>query len=66
MLLVLGGAGVRLRDSVDLWMLVLTGGFQLLTAPVTAHLIGRLTYQTRHVRRDLLHVDELAEARRRG
>lgn len=62
MLLVLAGAGVRLRDSVDLWMLVLTGGFQLLTAPVTAHLIGRLTYRTRHVRRDLLYVDELAEA----
>ncbi len=59
-LLCLAGAAVRLRDNVDVWMLVLTGAFQLLTAPVAAHLIGRLAYRTRHVRRDRLHVDELA------
>lgn len=59
-LLCLAGAGVRLRDSVDLWMLVLAGAFQLVTAPVSAHLIGRVGYRTRHVRRDRLHVDELA------
>jgi multicomponent Na+:H+ antiporter subunit G len=58
--LVLAGAGVRLRDSVDLWMIVLVIGFQLLTAPTAAHLVGRLGYRTRHVRRDRLHVDELA------
>jgi multicomponent Na+:H+ antiporter subunit G len=59
-LLCLAGAGVRLRDSVDLWMLVLTGAFQLVTAPVAAHLVGRLAHRTRHVRRDRLFVDELA------
>jgi multicomponent Na+:H+ antiporter subunit G len=59
-LLCLGGAGVRLRDNVDVWMLVLTGAFQLLTAPVAAHLVGRVAYRTRHVRRDRLHVDDLA------
>ena len=59
-LLCLAGAAVRLRDNVDVWMLVLTGAFQLLTAPVAAHLIGRLAYRTRHVRRDRVHVDELA------
>jgi multicomponent Na+:H+ antiporter subunit G len=58
--LVLSGAAVRLRDSVDLWMLLLVIGFQLLTAPAAAHLVGRLGYRTRHVRHDLLHVDELA------
>lgn len=64
-LLCLAGAGIRLRDSIDLWMLVLTGAFQLLTAPVAAHLIGRLAYRTRHVRRDRLFVDELALRDRR-
>lgn len=61
-LLCLAGAALRLRDSVDVWMLVLTGAFQLITAPVAAHLIARLAYRTRHVRRDRLHVDELARA----
>jgi multicomponent Na+:H+ antiporter subunit G len=59
-LLCLAGAAVRLRDSVDVWMLALTGAFQLVTAPVAAHMIGRLAYRTRHVRRDHLFVDDLA------
>jgi len=59
-LLCLAGAAVRLRDSVDVWLLVLTGAFQLVTAPVAAHLVARLAYRTRHVRRDQLHVDALA------
>jgi multicomponent Na+:H+ antiporter subunit G len=62
LLLVLAGASIRLRTSVDVWMLVLTGAFQLVTAPVAAHLIGRLAYRTRHVRRDLLVVDELEDS----
>jgi multicomponent Na+:H+ antiporter subunit G len=33
--------------------------FQLLTAPVSAHMISRVAYRRRHVRRDLLLVDEL-------
>ncbi len=65
-LLCLTGAGVRLRDSVDVWMLVLTGAFQLLTAPVGAQLLGRVAYRTRHVRRDRLHADDLAERRPYG
>jgi multicomponent Na+:H+ antiporter subunit G len=59
MLLVLTGAAIRLHNSVDVWMLVLTGAFQLATAPVAAHLVGRLAYRTRHLRRDLLLLDEL-------
>ena len=59
LLLVLSGAGLQLRDSVDVWMLALAGGFQLLTAPISAHLVGRLAYRTRHVRKALLVVDDL-------
>ena len=62
LLLILAGAGIRLYGSVDSWMLLLVGAFQLVTAPVAAHLIGRAAYRTRHIRRGahLLLVDELA------
>ncbi|MGV3713957.1 monovalent cation/H(+) antiporter subunit G [Pseudolysinimonas sp.] len=35
--------------------------FQLLTAPVAAHMIGRAGYRTKNLRADLLLVDELAD-----
>ena len=60
LLLVAAGTALLLRTSVDMWMLLLVAVFQLITAPVTAHLVGRLAYRSGGVRRDLLHVDELA------
>lgn len=60
LLLVVAGAALALRSSVDVWMLVLTGAFQLITAPVTAHMVGRLAHRTGGVREDLLHGDDLA------
>jgi multicomponent Na+:H+ antiporter subunit G len=33
--------------------------FQLLTQPMTAHMLGRSAYRTEHVRRDLLIEDDL-------
>ncbi|WP_237249162.1 monovalent cation/H(+) antiporter subunit G [Spelaeicoccus albus] len=36
--------------------------FQMLTAPVSAHMVGRAAYRTKYVRRDTLLVDELAGA----
>ncbi len=61
LLLLLAGAGIRLRSSVDVWMLVLAGAFQLLTAPVAAHLVGRLAYRNRAAEHEDLLVDEYAE-----
>jgi multicomponent Na+:H+ antiporter subunit G len=61
LLVVIGGA-LHLRTSVDVWMLVLVGAFQLVTAPVTAHVVGRLAHRGDGVRRDLLYVDELADS----
>jgi multicomponent Na+:H+ antiporter subunit G len=43
-------------------MLLLVAAFQMLTAPVSAHMISRVAYRRRHVRRDLLLVDELHTA----
>ncbi|MDL5155343.1 monovalent cation/H(+) antiporter subunit G [Actinomycetospora termitidis] len=61
LVLVVIGAALLLRTSVDTWMLVLVGAFQLITAPVTAHLVGRLAYRSGGVRPDLLHRDDLAD-----
>jgi len=38
---------------------VLVMTFQLLTQPMTAHMLGRAAYRSDHVRRDLLIEDEL-------
>jgi multicomponent Na+:H+ antiporter subunit G len=40
-------------------VLILCWVFQLLTSPVSAHMVGRAGYRTRHLRRDLLTLDEL-------
>ena len=62
LLLVLGGAVVRLRGNVDVGMIILTAMFTLITAPVVANRVGRLAYRERCVREDLLTVDELRGA----
>jgi multicomponent Na+:H+ antiporter subunit G len=60
-LLVMVGGAIRLHGLAATWMLLLVAVFQLLTAPVSAHMISRVAYRRRHVRRDLLLVDELRE-----
>jgi multicomponent Na+:H+ antiporter subunit G len=60
-LLVMVGAAIRLDGWANAWMLLLVAAFQLLTAPVSAHLISRVAYRRRHVRRDLLLVDEFGD-----
>ncbi|QPP05050.1 monovalent cation/H(+) antiporter subunit G [Streptomyces bathyalis] len=62
LLLVLLGAGLRLRDVADLGTLVLVGLFQLLTVPVAAHMVGRAAYRTGRTDREHLVVDELGTA----
>lgn len=59
LVLVLVGLALRLRDRGPVWALVLVALFQMLTAPVAAHLVGRAGYRTGKVRADLLVADEL-------
>ncbi|GAT11231.1 cation:proton antiporter [Mycolicibacterium novocastrense] len=61
LLLVIIGAGVRLRGNADIGMLVLTGLFTLITAPVVANRVGQLAYREQNVRDDLLTADEIDE-----
>ena len=58
-LLIMVGGAIRLSGWSVTWMLLLVAVFQLLTAPVSAHMVSRIAYRRRHVRRDRLLVDEL-------
>ncbi len=59
LLLVLVGAAIRLRGNTDVGMLLLTGMFTLITAPVVANRVGQLAYREQNYRDDLLTADEL-------
>ena len=58
LLLILTGLALRLRDLSDITIIVLIGLFQLLTAPVSAHMVGRAAFRTGFARRDRLTVCE--------
>lgn len=60
LLLVLAGASVRLPGGRDLGMLILTGIFTLITAPVIANRVGQLAYREQDLS-ETLAVDELRE-----
>ncbi|WP_104116254.1 monovalent cation/H(+) antiporter subunit G [Arthrobacter sp. B1805] len=59
LLLLLLALAVEFESWVLVPLLVLCWVFQLLTSPVSAHMVGRAGYRTRHLRRDLLTLDEL-------
>ena len=56
------GVGLQMRDPSDIGMVLLVAAFQLITIPVSAHMVGRAAYRTGHIRTDLLRIDELAPA----
>lgn len=59
LILMLGGLSLRLRSWGAVTALVLVVVFQLLTAPVAAHMLGRAAYRTQKVKTSTLVVDEL-------
>lgn len=58
LILVLIGTGIDIRHDVNVWMLVLTGLFTIITAPVIAHLLGRTAYREQRHRDGLLRVNQ--------
>lgn len=66
LLLVLAGAAIRLRGNIDVGMLILTGLFTLITAPVVANRVGQLAYREQNIRDDLLTRDEMHELAENG
>ena len=62
LMLMLAAVGLRVPSWGTISTLVLISAFQVLTLPVAAHMIGRAAYRTKHVKREQLYRDELAEA----
>lgn len=62
LLLILLGLALRVRDAGSAGTFITVAAFQLLTAPVGAHMVGRAAYRTGHVRQDLLLTDDLTPA----
>lgn len=60
--LIMVAAVIRLEGLPVLSMLVIAGLLQMLTAPVSAHLLGRVAYRRGHVREDLLVTHEVGSA----
>lgn len=59
LLILLAGLGISIRDPAITGLLVLTGVLQMLTAPISAHLVARTAYRTRQFRTDVTEPDEL-------
>jgi multicomponent Na+:H+ antiporter subunit G len=64
--LLLMGLALQLRSWAAVPVLILAWLFQLLTVPVSAHMVGRAGYRTKHLRRDTLSIDELDEVVRKA
>lgn len=60
LLMIILGAALQMDSSHEVTGLLLVAAFQLITAPVTAHMVGRSAYRGRSAGRERLLVDELA------
>jgi multicomponent Na+:H+ antiporter subunit G len=61
LLLMLMAVAFAWRSWVWVPVLLLAWILQMLTAPVSAHLVGRAGYRTKHLKPEYLYVDELAD-----
>src|SRR3954451_23963007 len=61
LMLILLALGFRLRDPSTIGLLALVALFHLVTSPIASHMVGRASFRTGQVRRDLLVVDELTD-----
>lgn len=57
--LMLSAIGLQMRAWSLVPLLIVAWLFQMLTVPVSAHMVGRVGYRTKHRRPELLSVDEL-------
>ncbi|GAA3675755.1 hypothetical protein GCM10023081_12690 [Arthrobacter ginkgonis] len=59
LVLLLSAVAIELRSWALVPVLLLAWLLQLLTAPVSAHMVGRAGYRTKHLKKETLLVDEL-------
>ncbi|MGO1594037.1 MAG: monovalent cation/H(+) antiporter subunit G [Ancrocorticia sp.] len=61
LILNLTGAAMIVRDSTMTWTMILVIAFQLITSPISAHMLSRAGYRTGRVDSGELVVDDLRE-----
>lgn len=61
LMLMMAGLAIELNSGQITWKLTLVVAFQVITSPVSAHMVGRAGYRTRKVPTDELVTDELTE-----
>ncbi|MEX5297940.1 monovalent cation/H(+) antiporter subunit G [Kocuria sp. CPCC 205292] len=66
LLLMLTAVALENRDPVMIPLILLGWIFQLLTVPVSAHMVGRSTYRSKHLNRNTLTQDDLQEVLNRA
>ena len=59
LLLLLTAVGIEGRDPAMIPLLILAWLFMLLTVPVSAHMVGRAAYRSKHLREENLTQDDL-------
>ena len=59
LIFVLAAIALESRSWSTLLVLAPILVFQMLTAPISAHMVGRAVYRTANFRRDVMYVDEL-------
>ena len=60
LLLILTGVSLSLRDPKVITLLTLAVLFQVMTAPVSGHLVSRTAHRTGQYDRETVEIDELA------
>ncbi|MEX5304193.1 monovalent cation/H(+) antiporter subunit G [Kocuria sp. CPCC 205258] len=66
LLLMLTAVALENRQPVMIPLIALGWIFQLLTVPVSAHMVGRSTYRTKHLNRTTLTQDDLQKVLNRA
>ncbi|MFC7403530.1 monovalent cation/H(+) antiporter subunit G [Georgenia alba] len=61
LMLLMGGLALSVREAFVVWTLLLVVACQLVTAPISAHMVGRAGYRTRRIESDQLVVDQLTD-----
>lgn len=61
LVLLMSGLALQVREPVVVWTLLLVVACQLVTAPISAHMVGRAGFRTGRIDAEALEVDELTE-----
>lgn len=61
LILLLLGVSLMVRNATMTWTMLLVIGFQLITSPISAHMMSRAGYRTDRIDKSALLLDELGE-----